>query len=98
MLKKNTTGSPIYRISIDVETLKGLTLDSDLVGGSVSLTLGDVTLKSISGNMQGRMDDIVEVACASQSATVSIAKKTISRNNPSGRSTSTASSTDEPEV
>ncbi len=98
MLKKNTTGSPIYRIYIDVETLKGLTLDSDLVGGTVSLALGDVTLKSISGNMQGRMDDIVEVACASQSATVSVAKKEIKRSNPSGKSTSTAASNGESET
>jgi len=98
MLKKNTTGAPIYRICIDVESLKGLTFDSELVGGTVSISLGAVTLKSIGGNMHGRKDDIIELSCVSDMATVSIAKKETTKGKPLDRSTSNGQGSGEPEV
>lgn len=75
MLIKNTSGSPLYRITIDVQSFNGVEISPDLIEGDVSIDLQNVVLKSINSMMQGRRDDVVEIKCFSDSASISLTKK-----------------------
>ena len=78
-MSKNLSGKASYKIILDCETVSGLNFDPGFIGGEVTLTIGSLSTKGLSGSVLGIGTDLVELTCSAESCVVAMKKKVVKK-------------------